>query len=349
MSIQQSLEQRNQITKPMNDPDRLFLLSLIDDLKQVPADKKMEYYANNFKCKISLLIFHIHTPIINQYSDLYQRTPSYPNFQTPYSDIHQLKNSQQNDQHRRFRTPTPSPGQNILSHSELEGSQSSSSSLATYIIYNMTLDTNKFIIEIEKHVELWDTGNSQRSDECIDFTMMYVFFFAVSVYSITSRNNASISNFGGGSRWESEYPWCIIKFKFLRNLSKTRKFAMQELQRKWKSLRNSFSREQAKRKNLKSGSGRTTRKTYPTSSNLSPSHNSLDENDFEEVNNDFNETTGEVLENVLRHKSAKKQKTVENEFENKFFNSVTKSLQEKGTQGKNIHERPRSLVYVVTC
>ncbi|KAF0765773.1 facilitated trehalose transporter Tret1 [Aphis craccivora] len=38
--------------------------------------------------------------------------------------------------------------------------------------------------------------DSERSEECIDFTMMYVFFF-VSVYSITSRNNAPISNFGG--------------------------------------------------------------------------------------------------------------------------------------------------------
>ncbi|KAF0688711.1 Uncharacterized protein FWK35_00038182 [Aphis craccivora] len=37
-----------------------------------------------------------------------------------------------------------------------------------------------------------------------------VCFFFVSVYSITSRNNASISNFGGGFRCKSEYPWCII-------------------------------------------------------------------------------------------------------------------------------------------
>ncbi|KAE9528814.1 hypothetical protein AGLY_012389 [Aphis glycines] len=29
---------------------------------------------------------------------------------------------------------------------------------------------------------------------------------------ITSRNNASISNFGGDFRWKSEYPWCIIEF-----------------------------------------------------------------------------------------------------------------------------------------
>ncbi|KAF0753998.1 Uncharacterized protein FWK35_00020372 [Aphis craccivora] len=30
---------------------------------------------------------------------------------------------------------------------------------------------------------------------------------------ITSRNNAPISNFGGGFRCESEYPWCIIEVK----------------------------------------------------------------------------------------------------------------------------------------
>ncbi|KAF0748573.1 Uncharacterized protein FWK35_00021402 [Aphis craccivora] len=36
-----------------------------------------------------------------------------------------------------------------------------------------------------------------------------MFFFCVSVYSITSRNNAPISNFGGGFRCKSQYPWCI--------------------------------------------------------------------------------------------------------------------------------------------
>lgn len=75
---------------------------------------------------------NIHTTIINQYSYFYQRTPSYPNFQTHYSGIRQLQNSQQNDQHQRFRTPTPSPGQNILSHLELDASQSSSSSVARF-------------------------------------------------------------------------------------------------------------------------------------------------------------------------------------------------------------------------
>ncbi|KAF0739494.1 Uncharacterized protein FWK35_00016288 [Aphis craccivora] len=44
--------------------------------------------------------------------------------------------------------------------------------------------------------------NSERSEECIDFTMI-----------ITSRNNAPISNFGGGFRCKSEYPWCIIEVK----------------------------------------------------------------------------------------------------------------------------------------
>ncbi|KAE9526838.1 hypothetical protein AGLY_013486 [Aphis glycines] len=57
--------------------------------------------------------------------------------------------------------------------------------------------------------------NSERSDECIDFTMI-----------ITSRNNAPISNYGGGFRCKSEYPWCIIEFEFIRNMSKLRKFAM---------------------------------------------------------------------------------------------------------------------------
>ncbi|KAF0768903.1 Uncharacterized protein FWK35_00038737 [Aphis craccivora] len=43
------------------------------------------------------------------------------------------------------------------------------------------------------------------SDVCV--------FFFVSVYIITSRNNAPISNYGGGFRWKSEYPCYIIEFK----------------------------------------------------------------------------------------------------------------------------------------
>ncbi|KAF0762918.1 Uncharacterized protein FWK35_00016591 [Aphis craccivora] len=44
--------------------------------------------------------------------------------------------------------------------------------------------------------------DSERSEECIDFTMI-----------ITSQNNAPISNYGGGFRCKSEYPWCIIEVK----------------------------------------------------------------------------------------------------------------------------------------
>ncbi|KAF0773316.1 Uncharacterized protein FWK35_00005287 [Aphis craccivora] len=44
--------------------------------------------------------------------------------------------------------------------------------------------------------------DSERSDECIDFTII-----------ITFRNNALISNFGGGFRWQSKYPWCIIEIE----------------------------------------------------------------------------------------------------------------------------------------
>ncbi|KAF0766321.1 Uncharacterized protein FWK35_00011314 [Aphis craccivora] len=56
--------------------------------------------------------------------------------------------------------------------------------------------------------ELYEFLDSEQSD----FTMMCVLFF-VSVNSITSRNNVPISNFGGGFRCKSEYPWCIIEVK----------------------------------------------------------------------------------------------------------------------------------------
>ncbi|KAF0764748.1 Uncharacterized protein FWK35_00004686 [Aphis craccivora] len=42
---------------------------------------------------------------------------------------------------------------------------------------------------------------------------VFCFFVLVSVHSITSRNNAPNSNFGGGFRCKIEYPWCIIKIK----------------------------------------------------------------------------------------------------------------------------------------
>ncbi|KAF0706225.1 Uncharacterized protein FWK35_00022160 [Aphis craccivora] len=69
--------------------------------------------------------------------------------------------------------------------------------------------TNGFIIvgEISEHQQLIQSYvnssynfivfNSERSDECIVFPMLCVFFF-VCLYTRKCRNNASISNFGGG-------------------------------------------------------------------------------------------------------------------------------------------------------
>ncbi|KAF0762695.1 Uncharacterized protein FWK35_00014275 [Aphis craccivora] len=66
------------------------------------------------------------------------------------------------------------------------------------IIYNEIhmLNTSLILCRGNEH------NNSERSEECIDFTMI-----------ITSRNNAPISNYGGGFRCKSEYPWCFIEVK----------------------------------------------------------------------------------------------------------------------------------------
>ncbi|KAE9533114.1 hypothetical protein AGLY_009542 [Aphis glycines] len=58
--------------------------------------------------------------------------------------------------------------------------------------------------------------DSERSNECIDFIMMCVFF--VSIYSITCRNNASISNFRGGFQCKR------LMFKLLQSMSKSPTF-----------------------------------------------------------------------------------------------------------------------------
>ncbi|KAF0747259.1 Uncharacterized protein FWK35_00027680 [Aphis craccivora] len=73
-------------------------------------------------------------------------------------------------------------------------------------------------LQFQKNHNILD---SERSEECIDFTMC--FFFFVSVYSITSRNNAPISNYGGGFRCKSEYPWCIIEVKIFKKIEKNKK------------------------------------------------------------------------------------------------------------------------------
>ncbi|KAF0688750.1 Uncharacterized protein FWK35_00034094, partial [Aphis craccivora] len=54
---------------------------------------------------------------------------------------------------------------------------------------------NKRIYNLTKCIKQHLLLDSERNEECIDFTMMCVFVF-VSVYSITSRYNTLISNFG---------------------------------------------------------------------------------------------------------------------------------------------------------
>ncbi|KAE9537966.1 hypothetical protein AGLY_005938 [Aphis glycines] len=67
--------------------------------------------------------------------------------------------------------------------------------------YLRLFDLNRVLAYFSQKVQLFSvnkisensftTHDSERSDECIDSTMMCV-FFCVSVYSITSRNNSSI-------------------------------------------------------------------------------------------------------------------------------------------------------------
>ncbi|KAE9523865.1 hypothetical protein AGLY_015753 [Aphis glycines] len=92
------------------------------------------------------------------------------------------------------------------------------SNMAIYRLQNIAIRLKKSGKKKEESVEkiiyTVTARDSERSDECIDFTMI-----------ITSRNNAPISNYGGGFRCKSEYPWCVIQFEFIQNMSKLRKFA----------------------------------------------------------------------------------------------------------------------------
>ncbi|KAE9525473.1 hypothetical protein AGLY_014273 [Aphis glycines] len=97
-------------------------------------------------------------------------------------------------------------------------------------IRQMRTKSNPKYLNDNASLYLYFINNSKRSDECIDFTMMFfVFFVFVSVYNITSRNNSSISNIRGDFRWKSEYPWCIIQVKskhfptVFKNLEKNKK------------------------------------------------------------------------------------------------------------------------------
>ncbi|KAF0761236.1 Uncharacterized protein FWK35_00012407 [Aphis craccivora] len=73
------------------------------------------------------------------------------------------------------------------------------------------------------------TINSERSEECIDFTMI-----------VTSRNNAPISNYGGGFRCKSEYPWCTIEFSKKSRKTKIKMTGKREFLRKTSFRPNRF-------------------------------------------------------------------------------------------------------------
>ncbi|KAF0748603.1 Uncharacterized protein FWK35_00022616 [Aphis craccivora] len=68
--------------------------------------------------------------------------------------------------------------------------------------FPMKVSMSSYDIEYNKG-QLSYILDSERSDGCIDFTMMCVFFFLF----------FQISNYGGGFRCKSEYPWCIIEVK----------------------------------------------------------------------------------------------------------------------------------------
>ncbi|KAE9533969.1 hypothetical protein AGLY_008705 [Aphis glycines] len=77
--------------------------------------------------------------------------------------------------------------------------------LKIHLTYEQNLESNYKIKE-----------GRQILNEVMDILILQgcVFFVFIYVYSITYRNNASISNFRGGFRWQSEYPLCIIESHF---------------------------------------------------------------------------------------------------------------------------------------
>ncbi|KAF0766462.1 scavenger receptor class B member 1-like [Aphis craccivora] len=60
----------------------------------------------------------------------------------------------------------------------------------------------------------------------IEYYIITEYQFSINVDSITSRNNAPISNFGSDFRCKSEYPWCIIELEICRERENLRKLGM---------------------------------------------------------------------------------------------------------------------------
>ena len=78
--------------------------------------------------------------------------------------------------------------------------------------YYINLPINNIDFYYRYRVSILD---SEWNDECIDFTMMCVFiFFFVSVYTISSRNNASIFNFSIFFDWKVNIVGALGRSKF---------------------------------------------------------------------------------------------------------------------------------------
>ncbi|KAF0760913.1 putative cytochrome P450 6a13 [Aphis craccivora] len=62
-------------------------------------------------------------------------------------------------------------------------------------------------------LEVKSKYNGQMNSECLNELHYMGMVIKGKMNHITSRNNAPISNYGGGFRWKNEYPWCIIEVK----------------------------------------------------------------------------------------------------------------------------------------
>lgn len=133
--------------------------------------------------------------------------------------------------------------------------------------------------------------------------------------------------------------------------------SVKEVQRKWKSLRNCFAREQSRRKNIKSGSGQSSWKTYVfynqlsflgssttnrlTTSNVSPSH---DDDDDDELGTEQNTQDSEHFfestdsQTHRNQRQTKKSKSNHNESEENLFGTIARSLEFRNQMEKEAME-----------
>jgi len=67
--------------------------------------------------------------------------------------------------------------------------------------------------------------DSERSDKCVDFTIMCDFFCLYTVHTISCRNNASILNFSSFSGWKVNLVGALGRstFEILSNFLKNKK------------------------------------------------------------------------------------------------------------------------------